>query len=67
MADQSLATETSYWNVTSLLGKEPELAHVVERYQVDIVGLTSTHGLGFGINLLERDWTLCHAGMGWVS
>ena len=30
------------WNVTSLAGMEPELVREVERYQLDIVGLTST-------------------------
>ena len=30
------------WNITSLWGKEPELVKEVERYQVDLVGLTST-------------------------
>jgi len=30
------------WNVTSLVGKEPEWVCEVERYQLDIVGLTST-------------------------
>ena len=42
------------WNVTSLMGKEPELVREVERYQSDIVGLTSTHSLGFGTSLLWR-------------
>jgi len=28
------------WNVTSLAGKEPELVREVERYQLDMVGLT---------------------------
>ncbi|KAI3353576.1 hypothetical protein L3Q82_020098 [Scortum barcoo] len=31
------------WNVTSLGGKEPELVREVERYRLEIVGLTSTH------------------------
>ncbi|KAI3375398.1 hypothetical protein L3Q82_021884 [Scortum barcoo] len=34
------------WNVTSLGGKEPELVWEVERYRLEIVGLTSTHKLG---------------------
>ncbi|KAI3355781.1 hypothetical protein L3Q82_004219 [Scortum barcoo] len=45
------------WNVTSLGGKEPELCvREVERYRLEIVGLTSTHslGLGSGTQLLER-------------
>ncbi|KAI3361431.1 hypothetical protein L3Q82_013594, partial [Scortum barcoo] len=43
------------WNVTSLLGgggKEPELE--VERYRLEIVGLTSMHSMGSGTQLLER-------------
>ncbi|KAL7866069.1 hypothetical protein SRHO_G00113160 [Serrasalmus rhombeus] len=51
------------WNVTSLAGKEPELVHEVERYRLDIVGLTSTHSLGSGSNLLERGWTLFFSGV----
>jgi len=35
------------WNVTSL--KEPELVCEVKRYQLDIIGLTSTHSVGSGI------------------
>ena len=31
------------WNVTSLAGKELELVEEVERFRLDIVGLTSTH------------------------
>ncbi|KAI3364498.1 hypothetical protein L3Q82_011284, partial [Scortum barcoo] len=43
------------WNVTSLGGKEPELEmREVERYRLEIVGLTSTHSLGSGTQLLER-------------
>ncbi|KAI3373394.1 hypothetical protein L3Q82_021942 [Scortum barcoo] len=37
----SLAIGT--WNVTSLGGKEHELVREVERYRLEIVGLTSTH------------------------
>lgn len=43
-------------NVTSLEGKETELVQKVEQYQLDIVGLASTHNMGFG--LLEWGWTL---------
>ncbi|KAK3542019.1 hypothetical protein QTP86_010364 [Hemibagrus guttatus] len=46
------------WNVTSLGRKEPELVKEVERYQLEIVGLASTHSLGSGTQLLERGWTL---------
>ncbi|KAJ0022324.1 hypothetical protein NQD34_009814 [Periophthalmus magnuspinnatus] len=51
------------WNVTSLGGKEPELVREVERYRLDIVGLTSTHSLGSGTQLLERGWTLHFSGV----
>ena len=56
-----LATGT--WNVTSLAGKEPELVREVERYRLDIVGLTSTHSMGSGTDLLERGWTLFYSGV----
>ncbi|KAI3362838.1 hypothetical protein L3Q82_001879 [Scortum barcoo] len=52
------------WNVTSLGGKEPELCvREVERYRLEIVGLTSTHSLGSGTQLLERGWTLHYSGV----
>ncbi|TWW75358.1 hypothetical protein D4764_13G0000200 [Takifugu flavidus] len=51
------------WNVTSLVGKEPELVHEVEKFRLDIVGLTSTHGKGSGTSILERGWTLYHSGV----
>ena len=35
----------------------------VERYRLDIVGLTSTHSLGSGTLLLERGWTLHYSGV----
>ncbi|KAI3362689.1 hypothetical protein L3Q82_001755 [Scortum barcoo] len=35
----------------------------VERYRLEIVGLTSTHSLGSGIQLLERGWTLHYSGV----
>ncbi|TWW59340.1 hypothetical protein D4764_06G0008700 [Takifugu flavidus] len=50
-------------NVTSLVGKEPELVCEVEKFRLDIVGLTSTHGKGSGTSLLERGWTLYHSGV----
>ena len=43
---QKLALGT--WNVTSLVGKEPELMREVEKFRLDIVGLTSTHSVGSG-------------------
>ncbi|TWW62565.1 hypothetical protein D4764_04G0012120 [Takifugu flavidus] len=51
------------WNVTSLVGKEPELVCEVEKFRLDIVGLTSTHNKGSGTSLLERGWTLYHSGV----
>ncbi|KAK0155726.1 Retrovirus-related Pol polyprotein from type-1 retrotransposable element R2 [Merluccius polli] len=51
------------WNVTSLVGKEPELVREVEKFRLDIVGLTSTHSKGSGTSLLERGWTLFHSGV----
>ncbi|KAI3369503.1 hypothetical protein L3Q82_007718 [Scortum barcoo] len=55
------------WNVTSLGGKEPELVREVERYRLEIVGLTSTHSLGSGTQLLERGWTLHYSGVAQVG
>ena len=42
------------WNVTSLGGKEPGLVWEVERYQLDLVGLTSVHSRVSG-SLLPGD------------
>ncbi|KAM4544083.1 uncharacterized protein V3H82_021885 [Fundulus diaphanus] len=58
---QKLALGT--WNVTSLVGKEPELVREVERFRLEIVGLTSTHRSGSGTSLLERGWTFFHSGV----
>ncbi len=35
----------------------------VEKFRLDIVGLTSTHSKGSGTSLLERGWTLFHSGV----
>jgi len=35
----------------------------VEQYQLDIVGLTSTHNAGSGTKLLEKGWTLFFSGV----
>ncbi|KAK3532763.1 hypothetical protein QTP86_028142 [Hemibagrus guttatus] len=51
------------WNFTSLGGTEPELVREVEQYQLEIVGLASTHSLGSGTQLLERGWTLFFSGV----
>ncbi|KAK0139279.1 LINE-1 reverse transcriptase [Merluccius polli] len=56
---QKLALGT--WNITSLVGKEPELVREVEKFRLEIVGLTSTHSKGSGTSLLERGWTLFHS------
>ncbi|KAI3356654.1 hypothetical protein L3Q82_003288 [Scortum barcoo] len=46
------------WNVTSLGGRSLSSCVEVERYRLEIVGLTSTHSsLGSGTQLLERGWT----------
>ncbi|KAM4567520.1 craniofacial development protein 2-like isoform 1-T2 [Fundulus diaphanus] len=58
---QKLALGT--WNVTSLVGKEPELVREIERFRLEIVGLTSTHSSGSGTSLLERGWTFFHSGV----
>ena len=50
-------------NVIHLVRKEPKLVREVERYRLEIVGLTSTHSLGSGTSLLERGWTLFYAGV----
>ncbi|TWW76634.1 hypothetical protein D4764_12G0000240 [Takifugu flavidus] len=41
------------WNVTSLAGKELELVGEVEHYRLDMVGLTSTHIISSGTQVLE--------------
>jgi len=51
------------WNVTSLSGKEQELVEEIEKYRLDIVGLSSTHSKGSGTVNLERGWTLYYSGV----
>ncbi|TWW56043.1 hypothetical protein D4764_08G0000300 [Takifugu flavidus] len=51
------------WNVTSLAEKELELVGEVERYRLDMVGLTSTHSVGSGTQILHGGWTLFYAGV----
>ncbi|KAI3377917.1 hypothetical protein L3Q82_009047, partial [Scortum barcoo] len=51
------------WNVTSLGGRSLSSCEEVERYRLEIVGLTSTHSLGSGTQLLERGWTLHYSGV----
>jgi len=43
--------------------KEPELVREVEWYQLDMVGLTSTHNTDSGTKLLERNWPLSFSGV----
>ncbi|TWW57306.1 hypothetical protein D4764_07G0000250 [Takifugu flavidus] len=51
------------WNITSLAGKELELLGEVERYRLDMVGLTSTHIVASGTQVFEGGWTLFYAGV----
>jgi exonuclease III len=51
------------WNVTSLYGKEQELVQEIEKYRLDIVGLSSTHSKGSGTVNLEKGWTLYYSGV----
>ena len=45
------------------LGKEQQLVREAEWFRLDIVGLTSTHGLSSGTSPFERGWTLFHSGV----
>ncbi|KAI3351987.1 hypothetical protein L3Q82_020806 [Scortum barcoo] len=52
------------WNVTSLGGKEPELVREVERYRLEIVGLTSTCiAWALEPSSLRVGWTLHYSGV----
>ncbi|XP_022606958.1 NLR family CARD domain-containing protein 3-like [Seriola dumerili] len=44
-------------------GKESELVWEVECYQLDVVGLPSTHNRGSGTKLQEKGWTLSFSGV----
>lgn len=50
------------WNVTSLVGKEPELVREVVRCQLDIVCIPR-HGSFSGTSFLERGFILFHSGV----
>lgn len=50
-------------NVTTLVGKEPEVMHEVEKCLLDIVRLTSTHSSGYRTNPLKRGLTFFFAGV----
>ena len=58
---QKLALET--WNVTSLKRKEPDLVHKIEKFRLDIVGLTSMQGKVSGNCPLKRGWAFFHSGV----
>ncbi|XDV30634.1 hypothetical protein PO909_033504 [Leuciscus waleckii] len=49
------------------LGSECSVSFPIQRtwvtYRLEVVGITSTHGLGSGTTLLERGWTLYHSGV----
>ena len=51
------------WNVTTLVGKEPDLVREVERYGLDLVGLTSTHSKGSGTKVLDKGYSLFFSGV----
>ena len=51
------------WNVTTLKDKEKELVRQVERYNLDLVGLTSTHSDPSSAKTLDLDWTLFYSGV----
>ena len=52
------------WNVRTLLGKERKLVKDVERYKLDLVGLTSTHLRCISRPItLDRGWTLYSYGV----
>ena len=53
---QKLALGT--WNFTSLTSKELELVREVEKFRLDIVGLTSMEPV------YSRGWTIFHSGVG---
>ena len=51
------------WNVTSLSGKEPELADEASRYRLDIVGVSSTKRKGNETLVLNKRWQLFYSGV----
>ena len=53
---RSLVAESGYWKMEYLhLWWGRDHVREVERYQLDIVGLTTMHSLHSGTSLLERD------------
>ncbi|KAI3374919.1 hypothetical protein L3Q82_021056 [Scortum barcoo] len=51
------------WNVTSLGERSLSSCGRLRGTGLEIVGLTSTHSLGSGTQLLERGWTLHYSGV----
>ncbi|CAM4456622.1 unnamed protein product [Leuciscus chuanchicus] len=49
--------------ISSTHNQEPEIVREVQRFRLEIVGITCTHGLGSGTTLLERGWTFHHSGV----
>ncbi|CAF3749773.1 unnamed protein product [Rotaria sp. Silwood1] len=51
------------WNVTSLTGKEFELIEEAKKYQLDILGISSTKRKGQGTLALNNGWQLFYSGV----
>ncbi|CAF3932499.1 unnamed protein product [Rotaria sp. Silwood1] len=51
------------WNVTSLTGKEIELAEEAQKYTLDILGISSTKRKGKGSLILNNGWQLYYSGV----
>jgi exonuclease III len=51
------------WNVTSLTGKELELIEEAKKYQLDILGISSTKRKGKGTLNLNNGWQLFYSGV----
>ncbi|CAF3333272.1 unnamed protein product [Rotaria sp. Silwood2] len=51
------------WNVTSLTGKEMELAEEAQKYKLDILGISSTKRKGKGSLILNNGWQLYYSGV----
>lgn len=51
------------WNVTSLTGKEIELVEEAKKYQLDILGISSTKRKGKGTFIVDNGWQLFYSGV----
>ncbi|CAF3219623.1 unnamed protein product [Rotaria sp. Silwood2] len=51
------------WNVTSLIGKEFELIEEAKKYQLDILGISSTKRKGQRTLALNNGWQLFYSGV----